>query len=188
LIALPAGATLIDRGGGLIYDTVLDVTWLQDANYLYTSGGDADGRMPWDDVAAWVAGLEYYDSVRDTTWTDWRLPDAHNYWDGSGPVEGYNATGSEMGHLYYVDGVTPGSPDLFTNVVSSLYASQTEYDSSNAWYFGTNDGYQGYMSKAWYRYAWPVMEGDVAVIPERGTAALLMLGFVGLAAGRRRQH
>ena len=29
----PALAALIDRGGGLIYDTVLDVTWLQDANY-----------------------------------------------------------------------------------------------------------------------------------------------------------
>jgi hypothetical protein len=31
-------AQLIDRGGGLIYDNVLDVTWLQDANYAKTSG------------------------------------------------------------------------------------------------------------------------------------------------------
>ena len=27
-----AQATLIDRGGGLIYDSVLNVTWLQNAN------------------------------------------------------------------------------------------------------------------------------------------------------------
>ncbi|MCP4407494.1 MAG: DUF1566 domain-containing protein, partial [Gammaproteobacteria bacterium] len=31
-------ATLIDRGGGLIYDDVLNITWLQDANYAETSG------------------------------------------------------------------------------------------------------------------------------------------------------
>ncbi|MDZ7752733.1 MAG: hypothetical protein U5S82_13950 [Gammaproteobacteria bacterium] len=28
-----ASATLFDRGRGLIYDDVLDITWLQDANY-----------------------------------------------------------------------------------------------------------------------------------------------------------
>lgn len=27
-----ANAALVDRGGGLIYDTILNVTWLQDAN------------------------------------------------------------------------------------------------------------------------------------------------------------
>ena len=27
-----AQATLVDRGNGMIYDNVLDVTWLQDAN------------------------------------------------------------------------------------------------------------------------------------------------------------
>ena len=29
------------------YDTVLDITWLADANYAQTSGYDADGRMTW---------------------------------------------------------------------------------------------------------------------------------------------
>jgi hypothetical protein len=28
-----AQATLLDRGNGLIYDDVLNITWLQDANY-----------------------------------------------------------------------------------------------------------------------------------------------------------
>ena len=35
-----AHAVLIDRGGGLIYDTILDVTWMQDANYINTTGYD----------------------------------------------------------------------------------------------------------------------------------------------------
>jgi hypothetical protein len=45
-----AQAALVDRGGGLIYDTDLNVTWLQDANYAQTSGYDADGRMTWGDA------------------------------------------------------------------------------------------------------------------------------------------
>ena len=32
-----AQAALVDRGGGMLYDTVLNITWLQDANYAKTS-------------------------------------------------------------------------------------------------------------------------------------------------------
>jgi hypothetical protein len=38
-------ATLIDRGGGLIYDDVFDITWLQDANFAKTLGYDSDGMI-----------------------------------------------------------------------------------------------------------------------------------------------
>lgn len=34
LIIGSAQATLIDRGGGLIYDTDRDITWLSDANLI----------------------------------------------------------------------------------------------------------------------------------------------------------
>lgn len=47
-VALDAGAALIDRGNGLIYDDVLNVTWLADANHARTSGHSVDGRMDWD--------------------------------------------------------------------------------------------------------------------------------------------
>ena len=87
LFPFNAEALLIDRGGGLIYDDVLDVTWLQDANYAVSSGywdaldktGYSDwslnhpGTMIWNDAMDWADGLEYYDSVRDVTWSDWRL-------------------------------------------------------------------------------------------------------------------
>jgi hypothetical protein len=40
LLSMPgvAGAILWDRGGGLVYDDYLDITWLQDPNYAKTSG------------------------------------------------------------------------------------------------------------------------------------------------------
>jgi hypothetical protein len=70
----PAHATLYDRGGGLIYDDVLNLTWLQDANYAQTSGASATGVMSWAEANAWAANLNYFDSVRGVTWSDWRLP------------------------------------------------------------------------------------------------------------------
>ena len=115
-----ASAALFDRSGGLIYDDVLDITWLQDAKYAMTSEYDADGSMTWDDAVTWAGDLEYYDSVRDVTWNDWRLPrvlpvngTSYNDWlsyDGSTDW-GYNigapgsaypgSTASEMAYMYY---------------------------------------------------------------------------------------
>jgi hypothetical protein len=79
-------AALFDRGGGLIYDDVLDITWLQDTNYALTNG-DNDGMMDWYEANTWVAGLSYYDAVRDVTYDDWRLPTMS-------PIDGniYNTT------------------------------------------------------------------------------------------------
>ena len=73
LVSTLSHASLIDRGGGLIYDDVLDITWLQDTNYALTQGVD-DGRMTWTEANSWAAGLSYYDVVRDVTYEDWRLP------------------------------------------------------------------------------------------------------------------
>ncbi len=41
LFSSTAHAMLIDRGGGLIYDDVLDITWMQDAYYAATELTDA---------------------------------------------------------------------------------------------------------------------------------------------------
>ena len=116
VIVMASGATqaaLMDRGGGLIYDTVLNVTWLQDANYAKTSGYDADGRMSWGAANAWASKLVFHDSVRNVEYSDWRLArnspvganwsDTFNY-DGSTDI-GYNITSthSEMAYMYYVN-------------------------------------------------------------------------------------
>jgi len=110
-----AQAALHDRGGGLLYDDVLDVTWLADANYAKTSGYDADGWMNWQQALTWAANLSYYDSVRGVTYDDWRLPRVR---DGgladvtggySGTDTGYNVRTvgedgtvySELAHMYF---------------------------------------------------------------------------------------
>ena len=118
--AFSADAALVNRGGGLIYDTVLDVTWLQDANYAKTSGDDDDGQMTWEQAKTWTAELSFYDSVRNKTWSDWRLPavepvngSSFNFgwaFDGS-TDEGYNITSpnSELMYMYYANLGNPGA-------------------------------------------------------------------------------
>lgn len=69
-----AHAELHDRGGGLLYDDVLNVTWLQDANYAKTSGYSRTGKMSWADATKWVSTLVYHDPVRNVDHTGWRLP------------------------------------------------------------------------------------------------------------------
>ncbi len=63
-----ANAALIDRGNGLIYDSVLDITWLQDANYIQTQGLDSDGWVNWHTAQAFVDTFVY--AGHDL----WRLP------------------------------------------------------------------------------------------------------------------
>jgi hypothetical protein len=161
-------AALLDRGGGLIYDTELDVTWLMDANYAITSGFDADGLMPWATAMSWVASLSYYDSVRDRTWTDWRLPSAIQE-PGSGPCFGFFCRESEMGHLYSVEGIRSYSPGPFVNLLGISYWSNTgNAPLPGAWLFHLGIGKQDYTGSLEERLdalAWPVRNGDVA-LPE----------------------
>jgi len=45
-ISIPSHAALVDNGGGLIYDDVLDITWAQ-----------PDALRTWDNANTWAAGL-----------------------------------------------------------------------------------------------------------------------------------
>lgn len=211
LVSGAAQAALVDRGGGLIYDTDLNVTWLQDANYAKTSGYDADGRMNWDQATTWAANLSYFDAVRNVTYSDWRLPTTTDtgapgaQYSNSGTDGGYNnpAT-SEMSHLYYAGLSNLGSysptgvyqpgyglvnKGPFTNFQANGYWSGTEYAqrTSSAWHFNTSYGYQDYDEKFYSYYALAVRPGDVAAVPEAETYALMLagLGLVGWRARRR---
>lgn len=59
---------LINRGDGLIYDDVLDVTWMQNANYIQSSGFDTDGLVDHSVATSWVDGLSFAE------FDDWRMP------------------------------------------------------------------------------------------------------------------
>lgn len=135
---LPADATLIDRGNEMIYDSDLNITWLQDANYAKTSHYyhayyDISGLDPdmyeyvhdstwgwyysykgnfrnWHDANNWAQNLVYggYD--------DWRLPTTTDGYRPFSDKWDYNITSSEMGHLYYVTLGNKGYLDKDGNV------------------------------------------------------------------------
>jgi hypothetical protein len=159
---MDASAELIDRGNGLLYDSVLNITWLQDANYAKTSGYDADGRMNWSAANTWAANLVY------GGYSDWRLaantPVGANWnynfsYNGTSDV-GYNVISphSELSYMYYVNlglkgaisptgafqqdygvfgnGTTGGQKNvgLVNNLQSFVYWSGTAYAPSPASY------------------------------------------------------
>lgn len=186
LMAESAQAALIDRGGGLLYDDVLNVTWLQDANYAKTSGYDVDGWMSWNEAQDWVADLVYYDSVRKVAYSDWRLPRvlpvngvSFNYlssYDGSTDW-GYNNTSpnSELAFMYYVNLGLKGYRDT-TGAVSPDWGifgdgSDDGHD-DNVGYYDQNDvGPVKNLQASWYWTgtefapdaeddAWTLMFGD----------------------------
>ena len=107
-------AALIDRGNGLIYDNVLDVTWAQDVALSATLGGA--GIFNWHGAKAWAHQLVYrgYD--------DWRLPTltpvngigftsvfhcdgSSDYGYGIAAPGGASAgfIGNELAHMYHVN-------------------------------------------------------------------------------------
>lgn len=192
-LAASAQATLIDRGNGLIYDTELNITWMQNAN--------AAGRlMNWVEAKNWASDLVF------AGYDDWRLPkSSYLYWqygyDGT-TSGGYNVTTTEMSHLYYLGLGNKGFLDTsgavdpnyglknvgpFENVQRYWYWSETRFieETSSAWYFTFSYGDQNSAYLYQPGYAWAVRDGDSRV-PDQGST-LLLLGAVlgGLAALRR---
>jgi hypothetical protein len=161
-----ANAALHDRGAGLIYDDALDITWLQNANYF-------GNTMTWDNAVNWADNLVFQN------YSDWRLPSTGASCTGSDCMD------SEMGHLFYNEGVTSLNPGLFTDVKPSMYWSSTEdpVDALNAWRFSFKYGTQDVSLKTATRYAWAVRDGDAVppVAPEPISSILFITGGATIA-------
>ena len=217
LLTSQANAGLIDRGNGLIYDDVLDITWLQDTNLAGTT-------MNWDDSVAWAAGLNYQG------FDDWRLPTVNvTYTNSSGALDcdlsttggtdcGFNVlTGnSELAYMFHTNlsnvayydtaGNSPqsgwdslntsftdalsGFNVSFTNLTRDVYWSGTEYAPStvNAWVFYTYDGFQNANFKNNSYYAWAVRDGDVAATQASAPGNMALLALGLLGLVMRRRQ
>ncbi|MCW5614492.1 MAG: PEP-CTERM sorting domain-containing protein [Rhodocyclaceae bacterium] len=123
------------------YDTVLDITWLADANYAKTSGYDADGLMTANQAFLWAAGLSFTDGLH--VYDNWRLPTIEaangvsfnfNLTNDGSSDKGFNfsapgtlyagSTSSEMAYMYYNN---LGNPGLFTpaGIATNCYVSSS---------------------------------------------------------------
>lgn len=107
LNAVNAQAALFDRGGGLVYDNVLDLTWLKDANYAKTLGYDNGGQLEWNNAQSWAANLTYHDSIRNVDYSDWRLPTVNTSCN-NGPLasclgENVDTNTSELAYMFHIN-------------------------------------------------------------------------------------
>jgi hypothetical protein len=197
-----ANAALIDRGNGLIYDTDLNVTWLQDANLAATNRFGVNrialiGTMNWEDAGIWISAMN---SANYLGFSDWRLPkslqpDGGCVSQDRGSSFGFGCVGSEMGHLFYnelggVSGSSIGAQhnanfDLFTNLNNGHYWTGTQFaaDPNYTWYFnfgGGNQQREQVIVPSYYAMA--VRSGDVAPIPEPSMRELYLVGVLMILA------
>lgn len=161
------------------YDTVLDITWLADANYAKTSGRNTSGGgglMMWAEANAWADSLSFTDGVK--VYDNWRLPEvspingmSFNY---SGSLNGSTdnghnisapgsifagSTANEMAHLFFN---TLGNKDLCAPATSVGFCDgpQTGWGLTNTGPFvnlradtyWSATGYQSGTSEAWDFY------------------------------------
>ena len=202
-----AHATLFNRGGGLIYDDYLNITWLQDANYALTQGVNPAqaGQMTFTTASNWVNNLSYYDSVRDTTWDNWRLPTTLNIIGDFPDLIDIPQLETEMGHLFFVDlgnvMDTIGNNQNeapFINMANSQYWTSTPFSHPDisepfvyCFYISTGQTMVNTIDRNMLT-TWAVMDGDVArhcpaPVPEPATMLLFGTGIAGIVGSRLRR-
>ena len=128
-LAGTADAALVSRlSGQAQYDTVLNITWLTNANLAATNtfgvaGIQGDGAMNWNTANSWITAMNAAGGTGHLGVNDWRLPtlspingstsfnenfsnNATTDFGSAGAAGWVNASGrpvSEMGYLFYVN-------------------------------------------------------------------------------------
>ena len=176
-LAVTSPAMLHDRGNGLIYDDVLNITWLQDA-YLANRG------FTWNNALSWANNLEYagYNDWRPTTVNELNYMFYNNLGGTlSVPLIGNQGLFINIQSVYW-------TPDQWANdpgnrAVGYCFAYNDEFAGCYAGKTGVATHDWGFGYPAWAA-EWAVRDGDVTVVPEPISSILFVMGGT-LLAGRR---
>lgn len=169
------------------YDTRLNITWLDDANYANTSDFATDGgKMTWVESQAWIATLNASNFLGVNTW---RLPNAL-------PVD-------EMEDLYFNTLGGTLSPSCTPASNCTLPTTAPFYDVHYFDYWTGTLQFGGAFAADWYwgggyagngnvntsrKYVWLVTDGDIAtIVPVPAAYWLFGSGVLVLGGFRRRQ-
>ena len=186
-------AALVNNGGGLIYDTVLDITWAQPDNTPRTNS----------EANTWVAGLTLGGV------SGWRLPYL-SVVEGLGPTVSpidcstaseLDCRDNELGYMFYwnlggafgqsIENSSDPDLELFPMLdYYGIYWSGTEYDTTRVWGFAFINGDQNFGDKTFSSlFSWAVHEGNVGVAaPIPATVWLFGSGLLGLIGISRRNR
>ena len=171
-ISIPSHAALVDNGGGLIYDDVLDITWGQPDNVNST----------WDGANAWAMGQ----TVGGVTG---RLPTDAEY------LGLFTALGGVQSNPLPPPGGTgdPALLALFPDLQTGTFIAPIYYwvapprDENVAFIFTFYDGITNIDVRFDNNYKWAVFEGNVSAVPIPAAVWLFGSGLLGLIGITRRK-
>jgi len=191
-MASTASAALVSSAdGSMIYDTDLDITFLSNANTVFTSGYDTSntGRLKWTEANNWITYLNNMNGGNGYLgYNNWRLPTALNS-DGSGPCGTTPCPDSELGHLFYGESISFLSQPPFSNIQPDAYwANETAGTSvPYAWTFNLRTGIQDTKIATAEFYTLAVRDGNISTVPVPAAVWLFGSGLIGLVGIARRK-
>jgi hypothetical protein len=169
------------------YDSVLNITWLADANLAATNQFGVEGveciAVPTDCVVPpgamdWYTAQNWIVAMNTTNYlgvTNWRLPsadvNANNVVQDCNFAPASFCRDNEMSYQYRWNGVQVPTTSPFTNVANYVgfgyYGSGTEYaaDPSRRWILNFGVYINDRNPKSAATYVWPVSPGDLLAIP-----------------------